>query len=295
MSNNALFGFFTDLIEAFSLDVWAGAFLGVLVSALFAAALACLNSLRDLFPLRRLLAGFLEQDENCAIFIRWMRSPDRSNPNYYEAQLPDCFPPATSGKVSRHPNIPAVIAKADMQAAADVMNVLGRSGKTRNIEFLSIVDHYRTWDRNIVCIGGSAKTIEIFAQDDPENRSKRQFPENLGSLFPDLRLDTEDPCDDVGLIHKTFFQSTGKPCLVLMGGGVLGTEAAGYFFRNHARLLGKMYGKKPFSVLVTASLSAGPQSANLAWYYPDPSPWTRIFYPLEWIRRIRHVKQAQRG
>ena len=286
------------VIQAMTVDLWVGAILGavlgVLASGLVALFFKSAIALRNLRPVRRFLGDLLQQDQDCAIFVRWMRSPDPARPNYFVAPLPDYFPPQTTGQVSHHPNIPDVVAKSDMHATADVLNVLGLAGKTTNIDFLSVVEHYGTWDRNIICVGGTFKTNLIFDQDNQRTvwiAPGLQDSRLPAFYFPDRETPFEGIGTDYGLIYKTYYRNTGRICLIVMGLGVFGTEAAGYFLRIHAKWLGEMFGKKPFAFLVRARPTSGHQSAEPCWYYPEPTRAAKFFHPLVWNRRFRSLKR----
>lgn len=57
-------------------------------------------------------------------------------------------------------------------------------------------------------------------------------------------------------------QNNNKPTFLLGGLGILGTEAAIYYFRKNIASIGKEFGKKEFGLVIRARNSSGEQSAT---------------------------------
>lgn len=74
-----------------------------------------------------------------------------------------------------------------------------------------------------------------------------------------------------------------------MGSGALGTESAGYYLRNHSKILGKIFGKEDFAFLVHARLDHGKESAKPCWFYPDPKILNKILHPIIWFMDLRKL------
>ncbi|HYM16268.1 MAG TPA: hypothetical protein VEZ14_11980, partial [Dehalococcoidia bacterium] len=75
----------------------------------------------------------------------------------------------------------------------------------------------------------------------------------------------------------------GKGVGLLIGGyGVLGTEAAGYWFRNHFAELAKDFGSRAFGVVICAPIAGGAEAAvRLPEYDRAMEPKSRFRRALE--------------
>lgn len=196
------------LLNIFPPELWIGAILGALVSAIFSAIVSILLiffvKIKKLFPIKQFLGEFADKKEECAIFIKWLFS---NNPYYY-SRRPDYFPPRTTGQNDTWQNIPYVIAKADMQAATDFLNLLGQVGKKENIDFYSIPEDWDLWTKNLVSIGGHFKTDKIFETCNPQFVS---LDSNGGFRFCNSSQSfVAINNNDYGLIYKTTHPVTKK-------------------------------------------------------------------------------------
>ena len=74
---------------------------------------------------------------------------------------------------------------------------------------------------------------------------------------------TREPGYGYGIILKAKNRYASNGVGLLVGGyGVLGTEAASYYFRRYCAELGKRFGNRCFGVVVRASVTAGVQSVE---------------------------------
>jgi hypothetical protein len=183
-----------------------------------------------------------------------------------------------------------------MEAAADIMHLLGEVGRQGDVHYLSADSDWDVWDQHLFAVGGSEKTQAIFSSCEPRLVEVVQ-QEVQGTNTLGFRLTGSDEFfsavngNDYGLILKTTYPPTGVQCFVLMGMGSLGTEAAAYFLRNNAARLGRAYGGRNFAVLVHCRLEQGKQSASLHRWNPNPT-WTRVIrHPSLWVeyRRINRM------
>jgi len=227
-----------------------------------------------------------------AFFSKRLYSQNRE----YLSDVPNYFPPHTQGQTSIHRNIPYVVGTAQMEAAADIMHLLGRAGRHSGVQYLSADTDWDVWDKHLFAVGGSHKTEAILSSCEPRlvelARQEIQGTYTIG--FKLTNSDEFFPAvngNDYGLILKATYPPTGVQCFVLMGIGSLGTEAAAYFLRNNAVMLGRAYGGRSFTVLVHCRLQQGKQSARLHRWNPTPA-WTRVIrYPSLWAeyRRIERM------
>lgn len=271
-------------------EMWKGAFIGAIVSALFAATFSFLKQtllkVKSQFPIRKVLGDISNDDSPCSIFLKELFSKDI----YFYSSEPNYFPPHTANKESRWQNIAHVIADADVQAATDFTNLLGQVGKRKNISFRSLTEDWDLWSENIVSVGGGFKTDRIFELANPRlvelvNNASFRFNDS-DSLFQGVNG------NNYGLIYRVTHPVTGKVCIVLMGLGVRGTESAGYYLRSKASILGKMFGGNDFAFLVHVRIEHGKETASPIWYMPEPQTTKKILHPLLWYRILRPLKRS---
>lgn len=276
---------FIVFFKSFSPEMWKGAMLGVIVSAAFGACVATIRQLLKLSPIKRFLGGFANNKDDCAIFVKSVITEGQ----ILRSRVPDYFPPHTSGRTVCWQNIPHVVPTSDMRAATDFLNLIGQAGKKDNIDFYSIADQWNVWDKNLVSIGGNTKTDRIFDIDEMisfENNSVFIFDNTDKHFVP---IDGHD----YGLIYKNFYPTTGKICIVIMGFGVVGTEAAAYFLRRHAASLGKMFGNRKFAFLLKVRLDEGKDSARPLWFSPEPPIWRKLLHPITWFKQIKPFRDEE--
>lgn len=90
--------------------------------------------------------------------------------------------------------------------------------------------------------------------------------------------------NDAGIIQKTHRRNTGNSVLILAGIGAMGTSAAGHYLTQNCVNLGKMYGSKPFYVLIKVRTDQGKTSVIAFASYPKPN-WNRVFlYPITYYK-----------
>jgi len=182
-------------------------------------------------------------------------------------------------------NIPEVYGAADVRAASDVFNLFGQAGRRERISFLSIDHDWDLWSKDLVCIGGHFKTDRVF-EVCAKSLVHYRHPDTFAS--PDGgRTFTVHGSTDYGLVLKATHPATHKKCLVIMGLGALGTEAAAHYFLKKATMLGRLYGPDDFALLVEVDVNHGRESAGLCWFNPVPSLLRRVRHPLHWFLELR--------
>lgn len=280
--------FFLKWIQQISPEIWQGAVIGTTVSALFATLYSLLKlgifKARSQLPIRKMFGGIADNRSPCSIFLKTLYSHDR----FYYSREPDFFPPHTTNKESCWQNIPSVVAEADMQAATDITNLLGQIGKRENITFRSVSEDWDLWSEHILSVGGNFKTTRIFEIANPK---LVELVNNVSFRFSDSdKLFQAVDGNDYGLIYRVTHPVTGKICFVLIGLGIRGTEAAGYYLRTKAALLGKMFGSRDFAFLVQVRIDHGKETTSPCWYLPEPNLLERIVHPIIWYRDLKSLK-----
>jgi hypothetical protein len=280
-------------------EMWESAILGAVVSAFFAGTISFLvhayRIIKRLSAIRRLL-GPICRNESVAFFSKRLYSKDGT----YLSDEPNYFPSHTQKETSAHLNIPYVVSTAQMGAAADIMQLLGQVGRQAGVNYLSADTDWDVWDQHLFVIGGSHKSNAIFSSCEPRLVELVQYKIQETDTIGFRLADSDEKFsalnnDDYGLILKTKYPPTGVQCFVVMGIGSLGTEAAAYFLRKNAVMLGRAYGGRSFAVLVHARLEQGKQSARLRRWNPIPTLTRVLLHPSLWAEYMRIKKISNKA
>lgn len=248
---------------ALSGDIWAGAILGAVLSAIIipfcvAAVLWVRRWWTESRPASQLLEGMGQQDEACLIFIRdFFIEVDPHQP--LKSPLLSVEPRKGVGVV---PNVSQLWADVDARGLAYVLNVLGQAGKNKNISMMRMSDDPGVWNANVVVIGGqSQKSFDFYNL--LENVMYRMDGENIYDAKTGEIVPPENGYG-YGLILKARnrLKTQGGVGLLIGGFGTLGTAAAGYYLKEHFRDLGRQFGRRCFGIIVRASVTAGEESAE---------------------------------
>lgn len=164
------------------------------------------------------------------------------------------------GGIGQVPNVVELWSRVEGIAIANILNVLGQVSKKENIEIIEMSKNTGLWDSNIIVLGAQAQKCFDFYK----NMKKVAY-----YMDPKLRdgdthqLVPKEEGYGYGIILKTLNPYTQNGIGLLIGGyGVLGTEAASYYFRKHCKDLGKKFGKKYFGIVVRVSVTAGIESTE---------------------------------
>ena len=251
---------------------WADAILGTALGLIASGAVALTRvggrALWDGRPLRRFLGDLVVKSKPLSIFVREMVSRDMK----YYSRLP-------SGEIQEWQNFP-VVGLTDVSAVSDVLNLLGQAGRASNITWRKVTTESDRWDEPLVCVGGSFKLDQVLQLCEPRFvtfRTPDTFQVENGRQF---KADLEG--NDFALVARTYHPQTQVPCLVLFGCGTAGTEAAGAFFRRNAPSLARLYGAKPFAVILQVGWHDGTASAATVWMSQTTGWFTRLTHPIVW-------------
>lgn len=89
--DKSIFDAFTQWFQNIPSEMWKGAFIGALVSAVFVVASSFLRKavlkVKSQFPIRRILGDISDNDSPCSIFLKELYSQD----GYYYSSEPDFF------------------------------------------------------------------------------------------------------------------------------------------------------------------------------------------------------------
>lgn len=238
-------------------DIVTGAILGaVVIPAILKFINYIIGYIRNSLPKHRILEGISCQTELCRVFVRDLQLGQNS-------QVLSIDPiNNTRGGV---PNIRDLWPHVEGIGVSYIFNVLGQVHKTDNIVVVPLSHDHGEWNSHIIVFG--AQTNKSF-----------EFYRNMQHVA--YRMDNADIYDNesgeiierengygYGIILKSINPFANhelkKGIAILIGGfGVLGTEAAAYYFQKNFRLLGKEFGKKCFGIVVRARASSGAQSVE---------------------------------
>lgn len=244
----------SGILSHFTVDLWLGALLGAVVASVVEAITGWFSGLWRLRPLRRLLGDLASNRDECAIYLRGMFRQDNRFVSRRPAEL--------GGGLDVWQNIPEVFGAADVRATADIVNLLGRSGRRGNLRFASLYDDWADWSTDLICVGGHHKSDGVLGTAPARALVRYQHPDTFTS--PDgvrrFRVDGTGT-KDYGLILLLHHPNTSAKCLLIMGLGPLGTEAGAYYFRAHAGRIAWRYGSKDFAIIVEADVATGREAS----------------------------------
>lgn len=208
-------------------------------------------------PSRKLLGNILDNKNLLRIFVKDFIVKD----NVFSApKLISIEGPTTQA----HPNIEKVWADAEARGVAKLLNVLGDLGKRKKLEIVEMSKGYDYWDSNMIVLGAQAmkcmdfyELMENVAYSVDENHI---YDKQSGQIIP--RDEPEKYGYGIILKAKNSQVDEGGIGILLGGYGVLGTQAAIYYFINNLAKLGKEFGSKSFGLVIRAKVSAGEQSAT---------------------------------
>jgi hypothetical protein len=212
-----------------------------------------MNWLKNTRPISLVLEGVANNKAKTRIFVRDFIVPN----NLLFTSDQNC------NSFSSIKNIQYVWARVEGIALANILNVLGQINKKENIEIVEMSKDTGLWDSNIIIIGAQAQKCFDFYRT-MEKVAYRMDAEQIRDGVTDSIIPREDGYG-YGIIIKTInpYVPKNNGIGILIGGyGVLGTEAASYYFRNHCAELGNKFKKKSFGIVVRAAITAGAQSVE---------------------------------
>ncbi len=272
------------LVSFLPADLWKGAVLGAVVSGVFVATASQAKRLLRRSPIKALLGGLATDEGRPAFYVRSMFTQD----NKFMSKEPQILPNGpTQIQISAWQNIPEVVALADVAAASDMAGLLADAGVRAAIEFRSLEKDWDRWTEPLVSIGGHFKTYRLLEVLEP--KVVEYVPVRFRVLKTGQELVARDG-NDYGLIVRAPHPVTGATCLVVMGLGALGTEAAARFLRTNALVLGRALGRAPLTIVVRAALGHGREAAVPVCIAPSPSWARRCMCPLACKRLSRLLR-----
>lgn len=168
-----------------------------------------------------------------------------------------------NGPVGTVPNVHELWPMAEGIGLSKIFNTLGKLDKTENIEVVEMGKDPGIWNRSLIILGAQTQKCFDFYQKMQEV-AFRVSSTDIIRTSDRYRINRFSGYGyGIVLKCKNPFVKGNKGVSFLIGGfGVLGTEAATYYFANHLEELGKGFGSRSFGVVVRASITAGVQSTE---------------------------------
>lgn len=238
--------------------------------------------IRDALPAGSLFRGIANVSDPCLVFIR--RMTDLEKTGKFKTPRPSSTIPRESQplhtvKYDMNQNIPWVTSTATAQAMAHVLNVLGRAGRTDNIELTFHDKDYDRWDAPMFIVGGgwkrdrAVRTCKPYVQIQQNGFVLNETEE----VFAPQKAD-----EDIGLLQKTINPTNSQTVWILDGFRGIGVTAASYSLVRWWKQLGWIYGNKPFALLVRVNEKDGWQQSHIIKLHPPPKFLTKLVHRYSW-------------
>lgn len=211
-----------------------------------------------LFKERRPALLFLDRiyknDETCKIFIRDLIKEKNS-------KLLAIEPNVGIGEV---PNVINVYPEVEGKGISYIFNVLGKVGKTKNIELIGLGEDRGEWNSNVILLGGQSQKHMDFYRHMINVAYRMDDKEIYNNITNEIVV--RENGFGYGIILKSgnpYFGGKDPGNAILLGGfGVLGTQAAAYYFKEHFVDLGRDFKKNCFGIVVRSPISAGVEAVE---------------------------------
>lgn len=231
-------------------------------------------------PANKLFNSIKNSTEEC--IIHQVRLKDIKEEGVFYMPIPNFSSfPKGQPKYELKQLIPWVLSAEDSNASAMVLNVLGQVGRTDNVRLSYVDEGFDEWEHPMFLIGGSLKAHRVFEKFKPEyNYSDGAFVQKSdGKEFRQ-----KEGNDDLGLLLKTYNSTTKKPIWIVMGMRGAGTAGAAHALTKWWKLLGKLYGKKEFGLIVQFSDLDGWRDSTPISFSPKPSQLKIILHPFAYYK-----------
>ena len=238
------------------------------------------------YPSNKIFNKIKNSKEKCQVFQ--IRLIDKEKKGEYFTPVPD-FSSFSNNQISyeKRQLTPYVLSTEDSRAVAIILNVLGEIGRTENIEILYVDKDFDKWENPMFLIGGSWKLDRAYENFNSYFKVKNgQFL----NKYTNESFSQKDINDDLGLLEKINNNCNNKPIWIAVGMRGAGTAAAAYTLQRWWKIFGKLYGKKPFGVIVAFSDKDGIENSYIISYYPIPKLINRILY-LRTYNKLRKLKK----
>lgn len=242
---------------------------------------------RDLFPAHSLFRGIVGSDLPCLIFT--LRLTDMKREGKFLTPIPKYAVASPQEEYEGRQLTPWITSTSETQAVANILNILGRVGRTKNIQILFVDQDSGRWDAPMFILGGNWKATRSFETCMPifSYRDEKVILESTKDIY---RPKTSD--HDIGFLQKTINPVTGFPVWVAMGWRGAGTVAATYALLRWWKEIGILYGSHPFGILIGMNDKDGWQQSHIVRIYPEPKCYKKIIHPIVWKRILKAISDT---
>ena len=245
------------------------------------------NKFIDTLPANKLFNYIKNSKEEC--LVSQIRLRDKDLKSEFLTPIPDysSFNPSQKQYEGRQ-LIPYVISAEDSNAVSMILNLLGKIGRTENIQISYIDKDWDKWENPMFLIGGNWKTTRVFENFNPYYviKNDKFVIQKTGQAFYQ-----KNPNDDLGLIEKVYNPNTKKPIWIIIGMRGAGTSGAAYSFLKWWKIFGKLYGKKTFGFIVQFNDKEGWQNSSIISYYPNPTFIKKVVYIRTYLKLKKLIKE----
>lgn len=205
-------------------------------------------------PASKIFGRMLDEKNEVLIFLKdfIVKNNTLSDPKLISSEGPT---------TQLHPNIDKVWAEAEARGAADIFNVIGDLGKRKKLELSEMSTGYGIWNKDMIVLGAQAMKCMDFYEV-MEKVAYSMDETNIYDKQTGKVIERENGYGYGIILKAKNSQLQGGVGLLLGGFGVLGTEAAIYYFTHNLPELGKIFKNKCFGIIVRAKVSAGRQSVK---------------------------------
>lgn len=242
---------------------------------------------RNLLPAYSLFRGIVGSKVQCLVFA--LRMTDLKREGKFLTPLPKYAVASSQSEYEPRQLTPWVTSTSETQSVANILNVLGRVGRTDNIQLVFVDQDFDKWDAPMFILGGSWKAIRSFDTCMPifSYRDGKIILEPTKEMY---RPKTSD--HDIGFLQKTINPATGFPVWVAMGWRGAGTVAATYALSRWWKEIGYLYGSRPFGILIGMDDRDGWQQCRIVRIYPEPIFFKKILHPVAWQKISKVMSDA---
>ena len=134
--------------------------------------------------------------------------------------------------------IPYVLSAEDSIAGSMILNLLGKIGRTENIQIAYLDKDWDNWENPMFLIGGNWKTTRVF-----QNFRPYYIIENSRFIIKETGQEffQKNANDDLGLIEKVYNPNTNKPIWIIIGMRGAGNAGAAYCLSKLLGIFCEMY------------------------------------------------------
>jgi len=242
---------------------------------------------RDLFPAHSLFRGIVDSKVRCLVFA--LRLTDMKQEGKFLSPLPKYAVASSQPEFESRQLTPWVTSTSETQSVAHILNVLGRVGRTENIQLVYVDQAFDRWDAPMFILGGSWKARRSFETCRP-NFSFRDGKFILEPTKETYQPKTND--HDIGILQKMINPATGFPVWVAMGWRGAGTVAATYALSRWWKEIGILYGSQNFGILLGMNDKDGWQQCSIVRMYPEPKVYKKLLHPVAWKKISNAISDA---